>query len=527
MVAGKYRVERVLGVGGMGAVASAVHVDLGQRVAIKVMLPELAKSAEFTARFLREARAAASVQSERVAKVFDVGKADDGTLYMIMELLEGVDLHKLQKDRGDVLPIEEAAGYVLEACEAIAAAHALGIVHRDLKPSNLFLAQRPGAPPIVKVLDFGISKSLDPGDDAGPTLTTTESVLGSPYYMSPEQIRSPKKVDRRTDIFSLGLILYKLLTGNLPFESDSVGEHLVMATVEPPMPLRLRRPDAPVELEAVVLRCLEKDPNRRYADVGQLAAALAPFSPPASRVVLDRISALLGPTSVASPLPLRSIDRPPPTGATPPPALANEVATLTTAASFVARSRKTSLPPAAGARRPWLVAVLAAAVSSGTVVAMNRLGPRLGGNARPPEGLTSQAPAAVPPESPPPAASITVEWRIDPADAKLTIDGKEVQGSSIRLARSDETHTLVASAAGFVPMNRAFSGRADLMLSLALEREREKREATPAPPTARPRAPAKAVSTASTQETPPPAPVLSPPTQDAPNKPKGPIETTL
>jgi len=292
VIAGKYRVERLLGVGGMGVVVAASHLGLGQPVAVKLMLPDLARSAEFSSRFLREARAAAAIRGDHAVRVFDVATAEDGTLYMVMELLVGEDLGQLLAKRG-TLPIEEAVDYLLQACDALADAHAQGIVHRDLKPGNLFLARRDKGSPVLKVLDFGISKwSTLEGAQSGPTLTTPESVLGTPYYMSPEQLRNAKSVDARTDIWSLGLILHKLLTGFSAFESDSVGEHFSMIAADPPAPLRLRHPAAPEALEAIVLRCLEKDASRRFQDVGQLATALAPFA--SARFQLDHGAESLG-----------------------------------------------------------------------------------------------------------------------------------------------------------------------------------------------------------------------------------------
>lgn len=278
--AAKYRVERLLGAGGMGVVVAASHLGLGQLVAIKLMLPDLAQSAEFSARFLREARAAAAIRGDHAVRIFDVATAEDGMLYMVMELLEGEDLGQILKRRG-ALPIAEAVDYLLQACDALGDAHAQGIVHRDLKPGNLFLALRRKGSPVIKVLDFGISKSNSPcGAPSGPTLTVPDTMLGTPYYMSPEQFRSAKTVDARTDIWSLGLILHKLITGFSAFESDSVREHISMIAADPPAPLRLRRPDAPAGLEAVVLRCLEKDASLRFQTVSDFVTALAPFAPP-------------------------------------------------------------------------------------------------------------------------------------------------------------------------------------------------------------------------------------------------------
>jgi len=291
VLAGKYVVERVLGEGGMGVVVAATHRQLGQRVAVKFLLAEYCQHPEAVARFLREAQAAVRIQSEHVARTIDVGTLESGAPYMVMEYLSGRDLASELATRGS-LPVEEAVGFVLQACEAIAEAHALGIVHRDLKPANLFLAHRADGSPLVKVLDFGISKSVSPA--AGPmNLTTTQSVMGSPLYMSPEQLKSTKNVDQRTDVWALGVILYELLTGRTPFQAETVSGLIATVVSESPPPLRGARPDLPAELEAIVLRCLEKDPARRIQHVGTLAMALQPFAPAQGAVSVPRIKGVL------------------------------------------------------------------------------------------------------------------------------------------------------------------------------------------------------------------------------------------
>jgi serine/threonine protein kinase len=304
VLADRFRIERVLGVGGMGGVFAAEDLRFARQVAVKLMLPQLMDIPEFAGRFDREAQAASSLASEHVARVFEIGRLPDGAPYMVLELLQGKDLDRVSRERGP-LPVEEAVQYVLETCHAIAEAHGRGIIHRDLKPSNLYLSEREGAPPIVKVLDFGISKStlLDAGRQ-GPegALTSTESTLGSPHYMSPEQLRSAKKVDRRTDVWSLGIILHKLLSGNLAFESESVGAHLAAIVADPPTPLRQHRPDAPAALEAVILRCLQKDLTLRFQNVGQLAVALAPLARPSSRSLIEAVVATVGRDAALAPL---------------------------------------------------------------------------------------------------------------------------------------------------------------------------------------------------------------------------------
>jgi eukaryotic-like serine/threonine-protein kinase len=287
---GKYRVDRVLGVGGMGIVVAATHVALNQRVAIKFLLPAALANAQVIERFAREARAAVQIQSEHVARVIDVGTLPTGSPYMVMEFLEGSDLAAvLEKDGG--MPIDRAIGYILQACEAIAEAHALGIVHRDLKPANLFLARRPGREAIVKVLDFGISKTKDA---ASSGLTQTSAVMGSPYYMAPEQMMSSKDVDARSDIWALGIILYELLTGSPPFAGESMAEVVFAVTQRDPAPIQSKRADVPAELGNVIASCLARDPTQRYPNVAKLAAALAPFGPPRSEISVERISRVLG-----------------------------------------------------------------------------------------------------------------------------------------------------------------------------------------------------------------------------------------
>jgi serine/threonine protein kinase len=285
--AGKYRVERVVGSGAMGVVVAAHHVQLDDEVAIKFMLPEAIGNAQAVERFSREARAAVKIKSEHVVRVQDVGILDNGTPYMVMEFLRGKDLAEWLTERGTIL-IEQAVDFLLQAMEALAEAHALGIVHRDLKPANLFITQRSDGP-FLKVLDFGISK-LTGKRNSGSDMTQTSVVMGSPFYMSPEQLRSTRDVDLRSDVWALGVILYELIAGGPPFEGDTMPELVHRTVSEPPLPLRDVRPDAPEELEAVILKCLEKDPAARYQNVADLAAALVPFGPERARLSLERIS---------------------------------------------------------------------------------------------------------------------------------------------------------------------------------------------------------------------------------------------
>jgi serine/threonine-protein kinase len=282
---GKYRVEHVIGEGGMGVVVSAYHLHLDERVAIKFLLPKVVPNQEAVARFAREARAAVKIKSEHVARVSDVGTLSTGAPYMVMEYLEGQDLDALLLQDGP-LEVERAVDYVLQACEAIATAHTVSIVHRDLKPSNLFLTHRADGTPCIKVLDFGISKMTDDS----PKLTKTTGAMGTPAYMSPEQLRSARDVDARADIWSLGVILHELLTNRLPFDGQSLAELCADILTTPAHPVRSHAPDLPADLEKAILRCMKKDPGDRFQSVAELASALAPFASEGMRAMAHRMT---------------------------------------------------------------------------------------------------------------------------------------------------------------------------------------------------------------------------------------------
>ncbi len=273
VVAGRYRVERVIGEGGMGVVLAAHHVALDQRVALKFLRGPAVERPDLVQRFLREAKSAVRLKSVHVARVIDVGTLDSGLPYMVLEYLEGSDLAQVLRTEGP-LPIERAVGLLLQACEALAEAHSLGIVHRDIKPNNLFLTRGVGGADLVKVLDFGIAKSAT----ADGALTRTDSSVGSPLYMSPEQMRSPRDVDARSDLWALGVTLYELLSARAPFEAQTLPELVDRVTQSRHTPLALVRQDVPRELSHIVSRCLAVRPDDRFSNIAELAAALEPFA---------------------------------------------------------------------------------------------------------------------------------------------------------------------------------------------------------------------------------------------------------
>lgn len=291
LIAGQYRVERVLGTGGMGVVVAAMDTRTGEPVAIKLL--RAAEDRRAVDRFFREARAMSRLSTEHVVRVVEAGTADDRP-YLVMERLDGKDFAE-QARGGRKLPTLEVVDATIQACEALSHAHRAGIVHRDLKPSNLFLHEQPGRRPVVKLLDFGISK-VKSKEEWEKTLTATNDggVLGSPPYMSPEQVRDPKKVDARSDVWALGIVMYKLLAGKLPFDGESVGEVFARVLERPYPSLRAwGGVDVPPELDAIVGKCLAKDRRDRFQHTGDLALALAAFASPEWSELAERMATRL------------------------------------------------------------------------------------------------------------------------------------------------------------------------------------------------------------------------------------------
>ena len=407
ILAGKYRVERILGIGGMGMVVAVTNLELEQRLALKLMRSDTAASAQAKERFLSEARAAVRLRGEHVCRVFDTGKLDGGEPYIAMEMLEGEDFSRLLSKRAP-MAVSDAVSYVMQALEGVAEAHANGIIHRDLKPGNLFVAIDNDGSPLVKVLDFGISKSSAGG------ITQTGDVMGSPSYMAPEQMISAKDVDVRADIWALGVILYQATSRRLPYEQESLPALVAALATEEPTPLDQVAPTLPPDFVRVVMRCLAKQRDDRTADVGELATLLAPFGSPDVAPSAQRIVKVLRRTKAPSKAPVAYEPTIDPAAATrgtlDPNANKSSVAFAATAAtaddpaplaqSTFGASAAESLSRAPARHRTGLLVALVAVAAAGVTVAL------IATNRTDREPTAGSAPSVTAPEpdaTPPPA----------------------------------------------------------------------------------------------------------------------------
>jgi serine/threonine-protein kinase len=399
LVAGKYEVLRLIGRGGMGSVWEGRHASLGTKVAIKFIDQEYADSKEAQSRFVTEARAAAKLESRHAIHIFDHGVTDDGRPYMVMELLVGEPLDK-RLERLGRLTLAETARILVQVCRALQRAHTSGIIHRDLKPENIFLVNVPDDDDeIAKVLDFGIAKiKPGPGDKGLTSSTKTGAVLGTPYYMAPEQARGLRSIDTRADLWSLGIIAYKCVTGVLPFEGESVGDLLVKICTAPAPTPSLTTPGLPPAFDAWFARTVEKEPERRFQSASELAEALA-----LAAGVTVRRGAIASQTDAPAPSLPSSRPQPSTDGQTPLPAAA------LTSAPFV-----TSAPPGSkrsGSRGVFLGVVVAVILggSVGVFAVVKLLTPARHVAQSPSSAAAiAVAPSATPSVAVTPAASVTL-----------------------------------------------------------------------------------------------------------------------
>jgi tRNA A-37 threonylcarbamoyl transferase component Bud32 len=457
VVAGKFRVERTVGEGGMAVVVAATHIHLEQLVAVKFFRGDLVADQEAAARFTREAKAAAQIRSEYVARVLDAGVTEDEIPYIAMEYLEGRALDKVLAEDGR-LNVQMAVEIAVQACEGLAEAHARGVVHRDIKPSNLFLVERAHSWQMIKILDFGISK-------VAPTALsniTTNVMMGTPCYMSPEQLRSTATVDQRTDIWSLGATLYELLSGNAPFDPSQGFLDLADAIVLKPLPsLRELRPEIPEGLDGVVARCLAKDRGARFSSAAELAMALLPFAPPRASVHAERAAWIA--SMFRAP---RQAGR---TRSTAP----RPAASATSGAAFAAARTKKWMSIRLPGISNWAAIAMGVALAvfvatSAASIWLGRRAPRRAVAAAPPS--RQAAPTARL------AATLTSELvvRASPPSARIAVDGVSVEQNPLRrrYPRTTEVHRVAAYADGYEPKEQDVSLTEDVILNLSLSRRR-------------------------------------------------------
>ncbi len=560
VIAGKYIVERVIGVGGVGVVLAARHAELDEIVAIKFLLPEMQSRADIVARFANEARAAVRIKSEYAARVFDVGVLPDRGPYLVMEYLEGETLAAVL-ERGPI-QAKRSVELMLQVCEALAVAHSCGIIHRDIKPENLFLSRRGDGMEAMKVLDFGISKAALTGGEQGyglegqpgpmsrssppsarsiDLLVKTQELMGTPLYMSPEQIRSTATVDHRSDIWSLGVVFYEMLTCQIPFPGETVPKICARVLETEPAPLHSYAVGVPNGLQAVLDRCFQKDPSKRFQNVAELAIALLPFGPSRARVFAERASSILEASGQSSGITFRFSSAPPPSlepsvptipGAPPTPRFAsgtapilasyqNHPATIHPSASsapeaidaLARESRKTRRTVVAA------MALFVGLLGLGASLVMRSSFGGGGGSASPgttasPATSASAVTAAAPPPAPAPGiGAVTISLGAKPSEAKLYLDDTLLPSNPLKrtVMRDGQPHAVRAEAFGYVTRSVAITFDSDKEVVLALDRSTT---SAPPPMVVRGGVAPRGASPASPANNPginPPAPSPSPP----------------
>jgi serine/threonine-protein kinase len=423
-IAEKYEILKLLGEGGMGAVYLAKHTQVGKRFAIKLLHEQFAHHAEMVARFMREARAAGEVGHDNIIEIYDIGKETSGAVYMVMEVLKGSSLEDVVQAQPIQVPL--ATYILLQVLSALEAAHAHGIIHRDMKPDNVFLTTIAGQANFVKVLDFGIAKIKE--TEGGHGLTQTGTMMGTPYYMSPEQAKGSKDIDHRTDLYACGVMFYQMLTGKFPFEAPNIPALLVKITSEEPVPVEQHDPRIPPEIAAAIRRAMEKEADDRFQSAGEFADAIRAFAQ--QDVALQGLAAAKPAFDTGSPV----------TGGG-----------QTTPMGWTATGETVERPRG----RPGLVAAVVIGVlvllAGGTVGALFATGV-LGGKGRETEVRTAQ-PGPEPEEEPAEEKDLKVEFKVvaDPPGAVISLDGEKLEGNpvSLEMDRSSSSRLLRVTAEGY------------------------------------------------------------------------------